>query len=116
MRHRRIIVASALAVSIAGLATTVRALHDPDVSNDESKCQLGASLAIGKFVTEKAKCLIKCEQGARKSNNPPTDCDPPFAGATSDCVQLATTKAEGLEQSKCTKDCPECYTGGDCTA
>jgi hypothetical protein len=44
------------------------------------------------------------------------DCFTPFGGATATCVQLATSKAEGLEQSKCKKDCPECYSGGDCAA
>ena len=97
---------------VLGVATTARA----QLSDDESKCQLGTSLAVGKFVTEKAKCLIKCQQGARKGANPSSDCVTPFGGATATCVQLATTKSEGLEQSKCKKDCPECYTGGDCTA
>jgi len=106
---------SALALGAAlalGLATTARA----QITDDESKCQIGTSLAQGKFVTEKAKCLIKCEQGARKGANPRTDCFTPFGGATLTCVQLATSKSEGLEQSKCKKDCPECYSGGDCTA
>jgi len=106
---------SAVALGAAlGLTTVARA----QLTDDESKCQIGTSLAQGKFVTEKAKCLIKCEQGARKTPplNPRTDCFTPFGGATATCVQLATTKAEGLEQSKCQKDCPECYSGGDCTA
>src|SRR5215468_3434759 len=103
----------ALGAALAlGLATAARA----QITDDESKCQIGTSLAQGKFVTEKAKCLIKCEQGARKGANPRTDCFTPFGGATLTCVQLATSKAEGLEQSKCKKDCPECYSGGDCTA
>jgi hypothetical protein len=111
--HGRTIIATAFALS---LVTSAWAVHDADVSNDESKCQLGTSLAVAKFVTGKAKCVIKCEQGARKALNPATDCDAPYAGATADCVQRAEVKAQGLEQSKCAKDCPECYTGGDCTA
>lgn len=103
----------ALGAALAlGLTTGARA----QITDDESKCQIGTSLAQGKFVTEKAKCLITCEQGARKNHNPSTDCFAPFGGATANCVQLATSKAEGLEQSKCKKDCPECYSGGDCTA
>jgi len=115
-RHRLAIVASVLGLALVGLASRTWAVHDPDVTNDESKCQIGTSLAIGKFITDKAKCVIKCEQGARKSLNPATDCDPPYAGATATCIGLAESKAESLEQSKCAKDCPECYTGGDCTA
>src|SRR5262249_23604011 len=37
----------------------------------------------------------------------------PYSGGS---LPIATTKAEGLEQSKCKKDCPECYSAGDCTA
>jgi hypothetical protein len=85
------------------------------LTDDEVKCELGTSLAIGsKFITEKAKCIIKCEQGARNGANPVADCSSPFAGATATCVSLATSKATGLAGSKCAADCPECY-GGSCT-
>jgi hypothetical protein len=87
-----------------------------DLSTDEVKCQLGTSLALGKFITDKAKCVTKCEQGARKGQNSASDCVPPYANITLACVQRAEGKAETLEQSKCAKDCPECYTGGDCAA
>jgi hypothetical protein len=110
------IVAGVLAATPSLIAPSGWAAHDPDVTDDESKCQLGTSLALGKFVTDKAKCITKCEQGARKALNPFTDCHAPFAGATLACVQRAESKAEGLEQSRCAKDCPECYTGGDCVA
>ena len=109
-QHGPRLIAAAMALSLLGFGSVTQA----QVTDDESKCQLGTSLAIGKFITNKAKCLTKCEQGARKNANPATDCDPPFAGATATCVQKATTKATGLEQSKCAKDCPECYSGGDC--
>ena len=116
LRHRMAMVVGVLGVAFVGYASPAWAVHDSDVTNDESKCQIGTSLAIGKFITDKAKCLIKCNQGARKSLNPASDCSPPYAGATATCVGLAESKAESLEQSKCAKDCPECYTGGDCTA
>jgi len=73
------------------LATAARA----QVTDNESKCQIGTSLAQGKFVTEQAKCLIRCEQGARKNANPRRDWFTPFGGATATCVQLDKTKAEG---------------------
>lgn len=92
------------------------AVHDADVTDDELKCQIGTSLAQGKFVVEAAKCSTKCQAGARKAANPISDCAPPFAGAMLTCVNLATSKAIGLEGSKCAKDCPECYAGGDCAA
>ncbi len=112
----RLVGACSAAAALVFAAGVVTASHDPDVTGDEAKCQQGTSLAIGKFVTEKAKCLTKCEQGARKGQNPAADCVPTYAGATLACVQKAEGKAESLEVKKCAKDCPECYTGGDCAA
>ena len=116
--HRRAIAAIALAGSLGLGSGIALANHDPDLSADEVKCQLGTSLAVSKFITDKAKCLTKCEQGARKTPplNPSSDCQPPYAGPTGDCVARAESKATGLEQSKCAKDCPECYMNADCAA
>lgn len=83
---------------------------------DECKCQQGTSAAQGKFTADKAKCITKCEQGARKSLNPSTDCNPPYGGATATCIAKAEGKAESSEVKKCQKDCPECYSGGNCAA
>jgi len=114
MRQFPFVVTAVLVATLSGFVP--RASGQP-LTADEAKCQQGTSLALGKFVTDKAKCIIKCEQGARKALNPPSDCSPPsFGGATLACVQRAEGKAEGLEQSKCAKDCPECYSGSDCAA
>src|SRR5262245_40538463 len=113
---RRLVQAVAGAACLVFTTGLAWASHDPDLSKDEVKCQLGTSLATGKFVTDKAKCLTKCEQGVRKGQTSASDCVPPYAGVTLACVQKAESKAQGLEQSKCAKDCPECYTGGDCVA
>src|SRR5262249_12434069 len=106
----RLVTVALVAALVLWLATAARA----QVTDNESKCQIGTSLAQGKFVTEQAKCLIKCEQGGPQEREPKDGLL--HAGATATCVQLATTKAEAREQSKCRKDCPECYSGGDCTA
>jgi hypothetical protein len=118
MRYPFRTVAVAIFAAPLLIAVPARASHDPSISDDESKCQIGTSLAIGKFVTSKAKCITKCEQGARKDPplNPPGDCVTPFAGATLACVQKAEAKSVAMEQSKCAKDCPECYSGSDCVA
>src|SRR5262249_20720527 len=83
-------------------------------TSDECKCQLATAKAQGKFISSKAKCITKCEQGARSGKNPAGACTPPFAGTTGECVQKATDKAITAE-TKC-KDCPECYAGGNCAA
>ncbi len=89
------------------------------LTKDESKCQTGSASAIAKFVAAKQKCITKCEAGARKGSNPATDCNPPYAGTTATCIQDpikgAEAKAKAAIAKACTKDCPECYSGGNCT-
>jgi hypothetical protein len=89
------------------------------LTKDESKCQTGGANAIAKFVAAKQKCITKCEAGARKGTNPATDCDPPYAGTTQTCitdpVKGAEAKAVAGFTKACSKDCPECYSGGNCT-
>jgi hypothetical protein len=82
------------------------------LSKDECKCEVTTSKAQGTFAASKAKCLVKCQQGALAGKNPSTDCNAPYAGTTALCVQKAESKAITTE-SKC-KDCPECYAGGNC--
>jgi hypothetical protein len=112
MRQLSFVLTAVLLATLSGLVSRASAQLSPD----EAKCQQGTSLAVSKFITDKAKCIIKCEQGARKGLNMASDCSSPFGNATLACVQRAESKAEGLEQSKCAKDCPECYTGGNCAA
>jgi hypothetical protein len=113
--------AAILAAAIVTLGGPIRhdvarATHTPDITNDESKCQIGASLSVGKFINKKAKCVDACFKKAARNPTVLPDCSPPYDGSTFGCVQSAEGKYEGLIQSKCGKDCPECYSGGDCQA
>ena len=85
-----------------------------ELTDDELKCQIGQTKTIGTFIASKAKCVIKCEVGARKGKNPPVDCRPPFAGATAQCVAAVEQKATDGLVKVCAKDCPECL--GDCSS
>jgi hypothetical protein len=102
---------------LAGLVATPVA--NAQLTKDESKCQTGGAGAIAKFVAAKQKCITKCEAGARKGTNPASDCSPPYAGTTSTCIndpiKGAEAKALAAFAKACSKDCPECYSGGDCT-
>jgi hypothetical protein len=84
----------------------------------EEKCASGLNKALGKFTGAKAKCVTKCQQGARKALNPFSDCLPPYGGATAFCVSDPTKGAEAKAivsaQKGCLIDCPECYSGGNC--
>jgi hypothetical protein len=92
-----------------------------ELTKDEFKCLAGSSKEAAKFVAAKSKCVLKCEASARKGVGVPfTECDPPYAGATLACiadpVKGAETKARAGIVKACAKGCPECYSGGDCTA
>jgi hypothetical protein len=101
---------------IAVFAFAGSALAQPTAA--EFKCQAGVSKALVKFIGAKAKCLTKCEQGARKGSNPFSDCEAPYGGAAATCIQDpvkgAEAKAVAAMNKACTADCPECYQGGDC--
>lgn len=99
-----------LLVGLPALAQTTK---------DEAKCQDGASLGLAKFAKKKWQCITKCEQRAYRIDDPnvlsPAECAPPFGGSTLTCVtDVAEPKASEQFAAKCTKDCPECYAGGDC--
>jgi hypothetical protein len=112
------------AVAVAGLAATatVASAQYPIPSKTQFKCQSSTSKASAKFIGAKAKCIVKCTQGAVKGSNPFSDCDAPYAGATQFCigdvVKGAQTKLAAGIVKGCTKapaDCPTCYSGGDCS-
>ena len=110
----------ALAASLT-LAPTARAVHDPDISDLEFKCQTSASKAGVKFVKAKAKCVDKCIAGARKVPpvEPEANCFPPYGGTAAICIQDALKGAEAKGIAAVDKackelgdgktDCPECY-------
>jgi len=91
------------------------------ITDAELACQAGTAKAMGKFTSNRSKCITKCNQGARKGTNSLSDCIPgAFAGTTAVCTEATEEKAAETEVKKCVKDCPECYDGdgmcapGDC--
>jgi hypothetical protein len=105
-----------VAALLTGLVLTP-SLADAQLTSDECGCQTATGKAQATFVQSKQKCVTKCEVGARKGKNPVTDCDPPYAGTTAACVDKAEAKAISTgSKGKCAKDCPECYSGGNCPA
>jgi len=111
--------------------STAGAVHDPDITALEYKCQTTQSKAGVKFTGCKAKCVSKCIAGARKVPplNPEADCFPPFGGATLTCIAdpLKGCEAKGIAAinkgclviDPLKTDCPECYSarggGADCS-
>ena len=90
------------------------------LTKEEFSCESKTSGALAKFAGAKQKCITKCEQGARKGMNPVSDCaGPGYGGGTATCILDAAKGAEAKARvaivKGCMKDCPECYSGGNCT-
>jgi hypothetical protein len=83
---------------------------------DELKCEINASKVVAKFASAKGKCTQKCWSAERKGET--VDCDPAGGrdSTTQTCIDAAEQKALDGQAKKCTVDCPECYSGGDCPA
>lgn len=116
------LLAGAVIVAIGSIASAQ--VTDPNAA--EFKCQTSVSKAGSKFVGSKAKCAIKCQQNAAKAVEPVGDCyGPAYGGAAAVCIfdplKGAEAKFIAAIRKACDPtfktgtDCPECYTGGNCT-
>jgi hypothetical protein len=117
-------VKGALLAAAASLALTSVASAQT-LTDAEFKCIQKTNKAGAKFVNAKAKCGSKCIQNAGKSLNPYSDCFAPYAGTTLACVADPLKGAEAKFALAIKKacdpgtvasaDCPECFSGGDCS-
>jgi hypothetical protein len=119
---------TALLAGVASMVLVPLALAQ-SLTDAEFKCQAKTNKAGSKFVGKKAKCASKCMQNFWKGANPDTDCLAPYGGATSQCIDDTVLDKKGVEDkfrdailkscdpgTKSSADCPECYSGGDCSA
>lgn len=118
-------VASFALTSVASAAT---------LTDAEFKCETGVSKAGAKFVGAKTKCGIKCISSFRKNvagdgYDDINDCYAPYGGNTAKCIVTDPAKPLKSAEEKfgaaikkacdgATKpgaECPQCYSGGDCS-
>jgi hypothetical protein len=118
------------ATLLAGAATLfVVPLAFGQPTDAEFKCEQAVSKFGAKFVSAKAKCVDKCLKNFWKGLVPESDCLPSYGGATALCIIDNVNGLKGAEDkfraailkacdpgTNVTKDCPECYNGGDCSA
>jgi hypothetical protein len=111
MFTRSISLGLALGVALAMLgAGPARALHDPDITDEEFQCQYRTQSIAWRYHAKRIVCAVSCQRDARNAGQPPTDCIPPgFQGATQGCVNGAHGKAQGKICKACNPDVPECY-------
>jgi hypothetical protein len=115
------LLAGVVSLALGGIASA-------QLTDAEFKCQASVSKAGAKFVGSKSKCAAKCITNAGKALNPYTDCFAPYGGATAQCIDDTTLDLKGAEDKfrdairkacdpsfKLGTDCPECYSGGDCS-
>jgi len=114
--------AAVAATGLCLIASSVPAQFPPigDPNKDEAKCEAGAGKTLAKFVGSKGKCITKCIGTARKTMGPYGGCFAPYADPTTnlcitDPLKGAEAKARAGIAKGCSKDCPECYTGTQCT-
>jgi hypothetical protein len=101
---------AALVVATLALgASPVAALHDPDVSADEFRCQSKTSVAAWRFFAKKGKCVMSCQRDARAGKGDIADCAPPYAGSTQGCVNGLEGKTTANVCKLCSDDLPECF-------
>jgi hypothetical protein len=125
------LIAGFVSLALAGTASA-QSPAAPAVNDAEFKCMAATNKAAGKFVGSKAKCVSKCLSTYWKTEPQPpeaTDCLPPYAGTTFNCIVTDPAKPGKSAEEKfgaaikkacdpATKpgtDCPECYSGGDCS-
>jgi hypothetical protein len=112
------LLAVVLLTAVIASPSGVVAMHDPDVTTAEFKCQLAGGKAAPKYQRTVLKCATKCFLGFFNDVNPVSDCYPPYGGATAACTGIGGTAGAKLRQSiekACdpatnpNADCPECY-------
>jgi hypothetical protein len=116
------LLAGVVSFALAGIASA-QALTDA-----EFKCEQSTNKAGAKFVKNKSKCVSKCLSNAWKGAGSFSDCNPPYGGSTLNPCITEPTFRKGAEEKfedgirkacdpsfKVGTDCPECYSGGNCT-
>lgn len=107
------------ALLAAALATSAGAQpFEPDVTNSEFGCMRRVADEAQDFVKKRLACVIRCTKNFWRGAVPESECVPPYAGKTLECI----TRYRGPEQrltdtiDGCSSSCPECWDpSGDCS-
>jgi hypothetical protein len=121
MRYASALLALVLGAALVRMASAQPL--EPDVTTEEFRCMAVTSRASQRFVKNRLKCVTKCFQRYWHLQAAEVECLPPYAGATLECIAGADGTEARLTAAivkRCDalrgKDCPECWSGGDCSA
>jgi len=98
------------------LASGALASHTPGLTRAEEACQRTLGPATDHFGAAIAACVVHCDAKVARGKAVAADCVAPYGTATRACIAKADTAARGAITRGCSRDCPECYQGGDCAA
>lgn len=98
-----------LLVILPGLASA-------DLTRAEQTCQRTLGPATDHFGAAIAACVVRCDAKVARRKAVAADCIAPYGTATRACIEKANLAAHRAIRRGCTRDCPECYQGGDCAA
>src|SRR5262245_19303031 len=76
------------AAAFAAMTLGAQSAPAQETTGQELQCQLQSSLAIGKFIRQKAQCIENCQKQAFV-NHTTANCGPPYSGSLQGCVNNA---------------------------
>jgi hypothetical protein len=97
-------------------ASRALASHTPSLTRAEEACQRTLGPATDHFGAAIAACVVRCDAKVAHGKAVAADCVAPYGAATRACIAKADTAARRAITRGCSRDCPECYQGGDCAA
>src|SRR5207244_4192638 len=117
MRPYSLLATAPLALALATSAGAQP--FEPDVTNSEFSCMRRVGDEAQDFVKKRLACVIRCTKNFWRGSVPESECVPPYAGKTLECI----TRYRGPQQrfadtvAGCSSSCPECWDPyGDCSA
>ena len=117
MRTRSTSFGLALAVIVVPLALgggPARALHDPDITQDEFKCQYKTEGLAWKYYAKRVLCVASCQRDQRDGGDL-SKCAIPNGSGVNGCINGSHGNAQGHICNACNPDPPECYPQGSCS-
>jgi hypothetical protein len=103
----------ALAVLAIG-GSPARALHDPDITQDEFKCQYKTEGLAWKYYAKRIACVVSCQRDQRDGGDL-SKCVVPSGTGVNGCINGSHGNAQGHICNACNPDPPECYPPGSCS-
>jgi hypothetical protein len=105
-------------IGLGFVSTAAAQPSQPEVLPREFECMAKSALGGSKVVDKRTKCVMKCLDSFWDGEVPESECLPPYADRTAECVARVNEKVAFAVLDACTTgpgaNCPECYTPSGC--